>query len=48
MGTGAARRAASKQSALHVEARVAVATQDDARAIALLEQARRQNGVSGV
>ena len=40
-GTGAARRAASRRNALHVEARVAMAAGDDARAIALLEQARR-------
>ena len=40
-GTGAARRAASRRNALHVEARVAMAAHDDACAIALLERARR-------
>jgi tetratricopeptide (TPR) repeat protein len=40
-GAGAARRAASRRNALHVEARVAMAAKDDARAIALLERARR-------
>jgi tetratricopeptide (TPR) repeat protein len=40
-GTGAARRASSRRNALHVEARVAMAAKDDARAIALLERARR-------
>ena len=39
-GTGAARRAASRRNALHVEARVAIAAKDDVRAIALLERAR--------
>jgi tetratricopeptide (TPR) repeat protein len=38
---GAARRAASRRNALYVEARVAMAAKDDARAIALLERARR-------
>lgn len=40
-GTGAARRAASRGNALHVEARVVMAAKDDVRAIALLERARR-------